>query len=331
MTRGDNKRARMQRAGKALKLLIGALCLKGSLVATQFYVGSSLTYHVANAKIFGTNPLKMFADLNGTIFETVVEDYYSRIPDVRQEENYYTKRFEALNPEITLLDKNLLGGGISLWVGIGQRTEKRFYYGCEVSLAYKHLSADIKDEQRIIFSESGEGVFYLRSLISGTISSTSSIAFSKHLEAALKLRLGFFSTDRFMGFITLGTSFHRNVFSRCRVDIDPQLKTQNLNEDYSQYYKDLWARNWRHDLTAQQYLVTTGEKSYASLNVGAGCDYFISKKTFLRLEYQYKFSFTNHLRFKHYTDITEDAYKAYAVRYQDGEHCLALGIGRVLP
>lgn len=312
---------------------VGALLFNVPARSMQFFVGGSASYHVASARISGTNPLKMFSDRNKLIFENVVDNFYERNPDVKQEENYYIKRFEALNPEITLLDKLLQGGGLILWAGVGRRTEKRFYYGCEIDLSYKGLSADIKDEQRIVFSESGEGVLYLRNLISGTVTSSSTVAFSKHWEAALKLRLGFFSTDRFLGFVSCGVSVHCNIFDSCRVDIKPQMNLTHLNDEYSNSSSALikWNSTWVKSLTDQQYFVTTGQHCFASLNIGLGCDYFVRPKVFVRLEYQYKFAFANHLRFSHYTDVTEDSYKAYAIRYQDGEHCLSLGLGRTLP
>lgn len=300
----------------------------GSSSATTFYIGGSVAYHAVSAQISGTNPLKMFIERNKTTYENIFDDYYANVADVKQDESFNDAEFEAVNPEVSLLDRMVHGGGISLWGGTGKRTEKRFYCGGEVRFSYKLVSADVKNHENLVFDEKGEGAMYLRNLISGTVSANSNIRFKKDFEIALGVRLGFFASERLLGYLTTGVSWNQNDYDRCQVTMNPNLNIRRLNDDTSAWTKSNWKSNWVQALQHEQYFVTTGRHSYACLHIGLGADYFIKQKIFARVEYLYKFAFTNHLRFKHYTEVTDDSYKAYAIRYQDSENCFSLGIGR---
>lgn len=311
------------------------LALLISSAEASFYAGLSVSGHSVKPDIKWTNVFRQWIDEQLIRKDAAWDTFNDIVVTELPEESLLSKQFANVSPEISLYNKTQSAWGVALWCGFGKMVPSRFYYSVEGGVTYKKLSIDTADNKNQKNKESQiktiqkipEDTFFYRHILNGDVVYSSIVKYKKYFEFNLNLRLGYCPTNRFMGTIFLGVGIHPSKFDQVfATTVSSSFDVYRINDDQD---KDYWQNDYfNKNFPKGEYKVIDGTYYCASLNLGAGVDYFVTSKTFVRCEYQYKTSFSRTLRSSSDALPTSDLYASYSLRYQDHEHCLSFGLGR---
>lgn len=322
---------------KMTKLRWSALCLVGMFGAVPthaFYMGLSLSGHVVKPTLKWSNVLYDWIQEQSVRSEAAFDSMNSYFGTRLPPELLRDAQFANVCPEVNLYDETKVVWGAALWCGVGRMAPSRFYYGAELRLCYKHLEVKSEQKEKTILDVLTQ-TYFLRHILQGKVCYSSEVKYKKSFEGDLNFRLGYCPSERFVGVVLLGVGVHANKFDRVFANTSPSTLTfLRANDDLN---VNFWKRDFFYfrdhdadgigDFPKDEYKVTVGTYYYASLNLGAGFDYFLTPKAFLRCDYQYKFSFSRTLRSPTDASPESDYCALYSLRYQDCEHCLSFGLG----
>jgi opacity protein-like surface antigen len=243
------------------------------------------------------------------------------------EEAYRNKQIEAIAPEELLLHSTKVGIGCIVYIGTGKLTSTRFYYGVEWKLIFKHVCISAEETDKIMLDADSEHLTYYRNVLSGKVTYSMDFMFHKNFESSFCVRIGYFPINRALVYLKVGAAFNVNTYDKLHIKTNTTLQAQRLNDDNVAN----WGYNYmRMDIPNAQFTIPAGHRCYTTLNLGIGADYFLTKKVFIRPEYEYKIALSNRLRLSSNANLSESIYNSYSIRYQDKENCISFGIGMYL-
>jgi opacity protein-like surface antigen len=290
-----------------------------------FYVGGSVSCCFVMPSLYWTNIVRQHWMENNKARMVGAEGWYAsgmasppELPPVQQ-------RIESMAPEVLLL-KQLTKYGIagSLYFGGGKVTSNRFYYGGECKVILKNITEKREETGNELLNADDEFIVYLAHKISGKVTYSMNLAYHKKFETSFSFRLGYFATNRLLGYVRLGTSVHRNTYDELRINTAHNLTYQRFDDDTVNEY---WNKTFIKTITPTQYSTPKYTQHYMAINLGTGVDFFLTRKLFARLEYEYKISISSKSNSLSDANPEEDIYKAFGLRYQDKEHCVSFGLG----
>lgn len=326
------QRARCMRAPRSKQIRIASLLAFLALftsTSTQlfgFYAGGSLSYHFVMPSIYWSNVVKNHWMMhNKARADAAMGDWNASLLTVKPEMTFQQDKLEAASPEVLLLEQKYKGAvGGAFYVGATKLYENRFCYGAELKFVIKGVSVKREEQNKELLNADDAFIVYQMHHLVGKVTYSMNIEYHKNFELSGSIRLGYFPTNRIMPYVKLGGAAHQNEYKHLRIDTATTLGHERFDDDaYLEYFLSTYLKAMK----ASIYSVPKKTQWYASINIGTGADYFISRKVFTRLEYEFKIAFSSRSSTLSGVNVDEDIYKAYGLRYQDKEHCLSLGIG----
>lgn len=298
------------------------------------YIGLSVSGHVVKPTLKWSNVLYAWIQEQNIRADVAKGDMNVNFGNILLPEELRDSQFSNVCPEVNLYDETKVVWGGAIWCGFGRMAISRFYYGAEICFNYKHLKIATEYNKKNI-KDIEKYTYFHRHILSGQVCYNSKIQYKKYFEGDLNFRLGYCPSERFVGTVLLGAGVHANKFDQVFATTNPSTLTFIRAND------DTTAGNWKQDFfyfrdhdsdgigdfPKDPYEVKVGTYYYVSLNLGAGFDYFVTPRTFLRCDYQYKISFSRTLRSPTDASPEADYCALYSLRYQDCEHCLSFGLG----
>jgi hypothetical protein len=240
------------------------------------------------------------------------------------EVQFIQQEIETTAPEVALINRYVSGIGGFLFFGVGKVTETRFYCGGECTVGFKNIEATRKNEKGELLNADDTFIVYIGHQLFGKVTYTLNLKYYKTFEGSAGLKLGYFFTNRLLAFVKLGSSLHRNTYKELNIDTASTLDGQRYDDET---FPHQWEKHYLASVTPLQYKSPKYTQYYSSLNLGLGCNFFLTRKAFICLGYEYKMAISSDICSKLDTSIEDDVYKAYGLRYQDREHCISLGFG----
>lgn len=302
---------------------------------SQVYMGCEWTWVTLLPKIYWTNPIWQWASDMISVSDASMEGYYASTGgETRESEGYLNNYFTGQPTETVLVDHTISHMGGGAWIGVGKFTTAHFYIGIEEKFIYKHLKIDEQTKDNILL-DCTRPRFFLKTLLTGESKYDLTFKCSREIEAETAIRLGFKPKDNLLVYIKSGVSLQTCAIDMLRIFLHGTISMKR-NDDTAVNPE----AQMLYPFPDQKTYEIPGERHYfASLNLGAGLEKMIGKKAFVRLEYNFKMAFSKTLR-SMFDDKNIDKLESvfdtryarlfteYALRYQDKEHQISMGIGR---
>jgi opacity protein-like surface antigen len=148
--------------------------------------------------------------------------------------------------------------------------------------------------------------------------------YQKVSEYSASVKLGYFSTNRILGYAKFGLSLHKNEYKDLRINTATTMDVVRYDDDA---FLDYFKSTFLNGVKASSYSIPKKSQLYVSFNLGVGVDYFLTRRIFIRAEYEFKIAPSSRLSSMENTNADEDIYNAFSLRYQDKEHSISMGFG----
>jgi opacity protein-like surface antigen len=292
----------------------------------RFYVGGTISCNAVMPSVYWNNIVRQqWMVQNKARADVAIGEWNASVLPVNPEVTFSRSKIEGIAPEVLLLEqKYKIGPGGALYAGAAKITTARFYYGAELKFVVKGISIKRSSQNNELFNGDDAFIVYHLHRILGKVTYSMDFEYQKSYECSASVRLGYFPTNRILGYAKFGVSVHKNKYKDLRIKTATTLSVVRYDDDaYLEYFESTFLKG----VNASSYSIPKKSQLYASLNLGVGADYFLSRRIFLRAEYEFKIAPSSRLSSQEDANANEDIYKAFSLRYQDKEHCFSLGVG----
>lgn len=307
----------------------------------KIYIGGSFFGISAKPKVSFTNPIYNFIKDAFTIHTGAIsDDNYDLVDrDESPSEKIMNSLFATQSPDLILEDR-INDCGVCFFIGLRKKLENKFSLSLEALCGYKNLTFKRNYEKTFFKTHKltekqkpeSEEITALRHTLNIESKFYLDAEIDKHLENSICVLLGYDISNELMIFFKIGTSINRIDTKKLNIKIENINKkmirhSANSSEDRVSPLPDLLP----NDI---EYSVKSKDSYFASMNFGCGFEYKIHRTYFFRIDYEYRLSFSKIL--KNIYDNPSGIFNAYnrlnpeySVKYQDVEHKVGFGIGKI--
>jgi opacity protein-like surface antigen len=288
------------------------------------YLGGSVAYRYVLPKVFWTNPLSKWLEDNVSKVSSAISSFYSVVDrEIFRKEEYFNNLFLVQNSEKILFDKWHNGCGASIWIGRGKTLPDNFYVGCEAEIKYSRIKMQDTSKATPLL-RFADITFFYRHGFSGSSSFSTDVLCNKNIAVEAAMRLGFFPSKNTLTYFKLGIGVNQYVFDKFRISVNNDISIERF-DDQGKAQSIIF-----DDFPKLVEYSTLADRTYSfSMNMGIGIEHTMRQNWFMRLEYEFDFSFANKLKL--FSDQKLDFSNLpleYALRIQGIDNCISLGFGK---